>query len=387
MSPCRADHIRSLLQDIRALCRVPEGALPLHAPVFHGRERDYVLNAIDSTFVSSVGAYVTRFENMLQEITGTRHVVACVNGTAALQVALHLAGVRTGELVITQALSFVATANAIVHSGAEPVFLDVDTHTPGLSPDAVEEFLRSQCERASHGCRHKATGKRIAACVPMHTFGLPCHMERLTALCADWNIPVVEDAAEALGSLQHGRHCGTFGLLGTLSFNGNKIVTTGGGGAILTNDDALGALAKHLTTTAKLPHAWEFRHDQVAWNYRMPNLNAALGCAQLERLDAFVEEKRQRAQAYAALFADSAWQFVSEPEGSRSNYWLCAVRAPQHTDRDYFLNAANAEGIMCRPAWVPLHTLPMYAHCIQDTLMATNDAASRLVNLPSGVLD
>lgn len=374
----------SCLESIRRLCN-SDSPLLLHAPIFNGKEREYVMDAIDSTFVSSVGAYVTRFEDMLREITGARHAVACVNGTAALQVALHVAGVKHNDLVITQGLSFVATANAICHCGAEPVFLDVDEDTLGLSAQAVESFLTEQCERDTEGCRHKASKRRISACVPMHTFGHPCHMDALTAVCAEWGIPVVEDAAEALGSSYKGRHCGTFGRLGTLSFNGNKIITTGGGGAIITDDSDLGVLAKRLTTTAKIPHPWEFRHDAIAWNFRMPNLNAALGCAQLERLDHFLEEKRARAVGYAQLFANTPWRFVPAPADAQSNYWLCAVLAPNRMERDAFLAESNAAGIMTRPVWEPLHTLPIYSHCLSDSMKQTRNIADRLVNLPSGV--
>lgn len=375
----------SLLAGIRSLHRRPEGFLPLHAPIFDGNERAYVLDTIDSTFVSSVGAYVNRFERMLESATGARRAVACANGTAALQVALHLAGVRPGDVVLTQALSFVATANAVAHCGAEPVFLDVDRETLGLAPEAVRAFLETHCRRNGATCRLKEDGRRVAACVPMHTFGLPCRADSLRDLCDEWGIPLVEDAAEALGSRRGGRHCGTFGLLGTLSFNGNKIVTTGGGGAILTNDEELGARAKHLTTTGKQPHAWRFFHDDVAWNYRMPNLNAALGCAQLERLDAFVEEKRRIAEGYAALFAGTPWEFVREPPDTRSMYWLCAVLLRDRAERDAFLEASNAAGVMTRPVWEPLHTLPMYMHCHRDELTTTQWVADRLVNLPSGV--
>lgn len=378
------ENFTTFISGIRRICsRVSGEEIPLHAPVFVGNESKYVLNAIDSTFVSSVGAYVTRFEDMLREVTGAKYAIACVNGTSALHVALHLAGVRRDNMVITQALSFVATGNAIVHCGADPIFLDVDAATLGLSPETVADFLHSQCERVGGGCRHKATGRRVAACVPMHTFGLPCRLEKLIALCADWRIPLVEDAAEALGSKYQGKHCGTFGLLGILSFNGNKIVTTGGGGAILTNDAALGALAKHLTTTAKIPHAWEFRHDATAWNYRMPNLNAALGCAQLEWLDAFVDAKRGLARAYAALFSGTNWEFVTEGRESHSNYWLSTVRAPDRACRDALITVASTDSIQCRPAWEPLHTLPMYTQCLRDELTVTMREAMCLVSLPS----
>ena len=374
-----------LLEAVRAIHRIPEGPVPLHAPIFKGREREYVLDTIDSTFVSSVGEYVNRFEGMLREITSAKHAVACVNGTAALQVALVLAGVKPGDLVITQAVSFVATANAISHAGGEPVFLDISPVTLGLSPEALKLFLEQECRMQGKKCVHKATGQHVAACVPMHTFGLPCDIDSIAALCTEHGIPVVEDAAEALGSTYKGQHCGTFGLLGTLSFNGNKIVTTGGGGAIITDDSELGRLAKHITTTAKIPHRWEFRHDLCAWNFRLPNLNAALGCAQLEQLGGFIEHKRNIAKAYGELLAGLPWEFVPEPAHSRSNYWLCAVRFSNKKERDAFLTVSNDAGIMTRPCWEPLQTLPMYAERIKGPLQHAEQATATIVNLPSGV--
>ncbi len=374
-----------ILQSIRNICHEPQAFIPLHAPVFQGKEKEYVLSTIESTFVSSVGEYVRRFEQMLCEITGAKYAIACANGTSALQVALHLAGVRSQELVITQSLSFVATANAIHHCGAEPVFLDVDTDTLGLCPKAVRRFLEEHCEIKNNTCYHKATQKRIAACVPMHSFGHPCKIDALCNICEAWHIPVVEDAAEALGSYYKNKHCGTFGKLGIFSFNGNKIVTTGGGGAILTDDETLGPLAKHITTTAKIPHTWKFYHDMPAWNLRLPNLNAALGCAQLEQLPDFLTKKRARAKAYETLFANSDWQFIKEPENTKSNYWLCTILAKSETERDLFLEQSNAAGIMTRPAWELLHTLPMYGHCIANKLIVSKNFATRLINLPSGV--
>ena len=373
-----------LLSEIRRINNVAEGPLPLHAPVFKGAERQYVLDAIDSTFVSSVGAYVDRFERMMEELTGATRAVACVNGTAALEMCLLLAGVTAGDLVLTQPISFVATANAIAHLGAEPVFVDIDGDTLGLSPDAVSEFLDSECEKTAGGCRHRASGKRVAACVPMHTFGLPCRITSLAAVCENWNIPLVEDAAESLGSTYKGQHCGTFGTLGAVSFNGNKIVTTGGGGAILTNDKALGDKAKHWTTTAKVPHKWLYQHDHIGWNFRMPNLNAALGCAQLEKLPEFIQEKRNKAVAYGKMLQGSDWQFVYEPADALSNYWLCAVLTKSREERDAFLTASNGADVMTRPVWQPLNTLPMFKHCFCGNLPVCNDISARLINLPSG---
>lgn len=377
----------TLIAKIREAQQLHGAAEPLHAPVFKGKEREYVLDAIDSTFVSSVGEYVNRFEEMLCEITGAVKATACCNGTCALEMALRLAGVESGDAVVTQPISFVATANAVAHIGATAVFVDIENKTLGLSPDALEQFLEARCIHKNDACFLKETGQRIAACVPMHTFGLPAEMDRINAICETWNIPVVEDAAEAIGSYYKGSHCGTLGKLGILSFNGNKTITTGGGGAILTNDAELGRKAKYLTTTAKIPHPYLYRHDQTGWNYRLPNLNAALGCAQLEQLDHFLEVKRKRAEIYAELFSDHRWQFVAEPDQSKSNYWLCAVLTGSRSERDQFLEEANAAGIGMRPVWEPLHTLPMYSQCLHGDLNVSMDIASRLVNLPSGVGD
>lgn len=359
--------------------------LPLHAPVFHGNERDYVLSTIESTFVSSVGAYVDQFEAMLRDLTGSRAAIALSNGTSALFMALLLAGVESGNLVLTQSLTFVATANAIRHAGADPAFLDIDRSTLGLSPDALHEFLESECERVMMGCRHRASGRRVAACVPMHTFGFPCRIQEIVDICESWGIVVVEDAAEALGSSRGGRHCGTFGLMGTLSFNGNKICTTGGGGAILTNDETLGKKAKHLSTTAKIPHPWRFEHDMVGFNLRLPNLNAALGCGQLEQLRDFVLFKRDLAARYQKAFSSACIDFVVEPPDTRANYWLSAILTDSREERDACLDATNQAGVMTRPVWEPMHTLPMYLGCMTDSLTVTSDIADRLINIPSGV--
>lgn len=376
-----------LIERVSRLQRLAPEGLPLHAPVFRGREKQYLLDVVDSTFVSSVGDYVNRFERLLERKTGAGHAVACINGTAALEMALRLAGLRRGDLAVTQSLSFVGTANAIVHAGGRPVFVDVEQRTLGLSPEALRDFLNSQCEPGEGGCRHKPSGRRIGACVPMHTFGLPLQIKDITDICHQWRIPVVEDAAEALGSSVAGRACGTWGLLGILSFNGNKIVTAGGGGAILTNDETLAARARHLTTTAKKIHQWEFRHDETAWNFRLPNLNAALGCAQLEQLEEFLAIKRWRAQQYAGVFSDGGWQFIRENEGSAANYWLCAALTNSRRERDIFLEESNQAGLGTRPAWTPLHTLPMYAGDPVGEMSQTLDLAGRLVNLPSGVGD
>ena len=360
--------------------------IPLHAPIFAGRERDYVTDTINSTFVSSVGAYVDRFEGDMVAYTGSPRAVATVNGTAALHIALKLAGVQPGELVITQSLTFVATCNAIAYCNAEPLFIDVDRHTMGLSPRAMEVWLTENAHVVGDGvCRVKEDGKVIRACLPMHTFGHPVDLDALIDVCARWKIVMVEDAAESLGSFYKGRHTGTFGALGTLSFNGNKIITTGGGGMILANEE-LGKRAKHLTTTAKQPHPYEYVHDEVGYNYRLPNINAALGCAQLEQLEAFVAIKRELSARYSAHFQGSDLQFVTEPAECRSNYWLNAVVCYSSAQRDSLLKATNDKGVMTRPIWALMNHLPIYANCRKGDLTQAEWLEARVVNLPSSVM-
>lgn len=362
------------------------GPIPLHAPVFGGHERAYLLETIDSTFVSSVGPFVERFERDIAAYTGSPRAVATVNGTAALHVALRLAGVGPDDLVLTQPLTFVATCNAIAYCGAEPVFIDVDRHTLGLSPLALEAWLDEHARLDSDGvCRSRADDRVLRCCVPMHTFGFPADLDGLVAVCARWNLAMVEDAAESLGSLYHGRHTGTFGLLGALSFNGNKIITTGGGGMILANE-TLATHARHLTTTAKTPHAYEYVHDELGYNYRLPNLNAALGCAQLEQIEAFVAAKRALSDGYAALLADSPLRLVREAADCRANYWLNTVICETPAQRDALLERTNAQGVMTRPIWRLMHTLPMYAHCRHGVLENAEWLEARVVNLPSSVL-
>ena len=363
-----------------------KGFIPLHEPLFNGNERKYVLDAIDSTFVSSVGAYVDRFEGMMAEISQTEQAVAVVNGTAALQVALRLAGVKQGDEVLTQALTFVATANAITYNNAAPVFLDVDLDTMGLSPTAVEAFLDEHGELKHDGCYNRKTGNRIAACLPMHTFGFPVHLNELIIVCNKWNIPVVEDAAESIGSTYHGKPTGGFGQSGIYSFNGNKIVTSGGGGAIVTNDDQLGDFAKHLTTTAKKTHKYEYAHDEVGYNYRMPNLNAALICAQLEQLDTFIENKRDLAAQYESFFIGQGVTFRTEIPDTRANYWLMCVELGDRKERDRFLKETNKEGVMTRPIWQLMYKLPMYDHCFRDHQTNAEYLEDRIVNIPSSVV-
>ncbi len=360
--------------------------IPLHAPVFAGRDKQYVVDAIDSTFVSSVGAYVDRFEADIATYTGSPKAVATVNGTAALHVALRLAGVSIGDLVVTQPLTFVATCNAIRYCGAEPVFVDVDRRTLGLSPLALASWLEGHARLDGDGfCRTRADGRIIRACVPMHTFGHPADLEGLSSVCRDWRLALVEDAAESLGSFFKDRHTGTFGLLGALSFNGNKIITTGGGGMVLSGK-VLGARAKHLTTTAKKPHPYEYVHDELGYNYRLPNLNAALGCAQLERLEPMIAAKRELAERYASFLAGSDLEFVREPEGCRSNYWLNAVVCDAPPQRDALLKATNDAGVMTRPIWTLMTRLPMFESCQRGPLENAEWLERRVVNLPSSVL-
>ncbi len=373
-----------IISFIKNLYKTPTDFIPLHEPRFLGNEKKYVMETIDSTFVSSVGKYVDRFEEMIKEYTGAKYAIAVVNGTAALHMSLHLAGVKRDELVITQALSFIATCNAISYIGAEPVFIDVDSKRLGMSADALMSFLKN-VEIIDGKAIHKPTGKRIAACVPMHTFGFPVEIDKIIDICDQYNIPVVEDAAESLGSTYKNKQTGTFGLLGTYSFNGNKTITCGGGGIIVTNDDNLGKMAKHLTTQAKVPHRWEYVHDHIGYNYRCPNLNAALACAQLEQLDTFIENKRKTAEEYKSFFANSSINFIQEQSDSKVNYWLNAILLPSHEARNIFLAETNDNNVMTRPVWALMHRLEMFENCIHDGLVNSIDIENRLVNLPSSV--
>ena len=361
----------------------------LHEPTFVGNEQKYVVDAIDSTFVSSVGLYVDRFEKMVASYTGARRAVAVVNGTAALHAALHLLGVGRDDLVITQPLTFVATANAICYCGADPVFVDVDNDTAGLSPSAVARFLEAECRLDENlGTVHKTSNRRVAACVPMHTFGLPMRIRELVDVCERWAIPLVEDAAESLGSHVGSKHVGRFGRLGVLSFNGNKTITTGGGGMIITDDPEIGRRAKHVTTTAKVPHRWEFVHDDLGFNYRLPNINAALGCAQMEQLDIKLRAKaeiRHRYQEFLAKRADEPrrYQLISATPGTISNYWLNAIRCSSRIDRDEILGVLNDNEIMARPVWELLYRLPMYKAAISDSCPMAEALSDTVVNVPS----
>lgn len=359
--------------------------IPLHIPHFGGNEKKYLLETIDSTFVSSVGAYVDQFEVMMQSITGTRKAVAVVNGTAAIQVALRLVGVESGDEVLTQALTFVATANAIAYQNATPIFLDVDLDTMGLSPKAVSSFLGEFGDLREDGCYNKKTGRKISACLPMHTFGFPVHLDELLTVCNAWKIPVVEDAAESLGSEYKGRPTGSFGKIGAFSFNGNKIVTSGGGGALVTNDLKLGEKAKYLTTTAKIPHPFEYVHDEMGYNFRMPNLNAALACAQLEQLNKFLENKRKLALEYKSFFETDGMKFRTETPETKANYWLMCVELENKATRDLFLQTTNENGVMTRPIWQLMYRLPMYADCQKDNQVNAEFLEERIVNIPSSV--
>lgn len=357
--------------------------IPLHAPTFKGNEKNYVLQTIDSTFVSSVGKFVDEFETKIESITGTEKAVATVNGTAALHAALYMAGVRAGDLVITQALTFVATCNALYHMGAEPVFVDVSSKSLGLCPRALDIFLEEHALLTDDGAIHKKTKQRFQAIVPMHTFGHPVELDELLKVCIKWGIALVEDAAESLGSYYKGRHTGTFGDFGAISFNGNKIITTGGGGVILCKTAESGKHTKHVTTTAKVPHPFEFYHDEAGFNYRMPNLNAALGCAQLEALEHFIQQKRELAKHYQSFFNNSEYQLVVEPEYAKSNYWLNAIICPDKSARETFLKETNAKGVMTRPIWQLMHRLPMFQGALRGDLSQSEYIEAHLVNLPS----
>ena len=372
----------------RELYRQTKDFIPLHVPVFRGKEKQYLLDTIDSTFVSSVGAYVNKVEEFGAALTETKKAVAVVNGTAAMQVALRLAGVKEGEEVITQALTFVATANAITYNNAEPVFIDVDLDTMGMSANALRDFLAEFGEKREDGVYNKYSDKRIAAILPMHTFGFMCRIEEIKAISEAWGIPLVEDAAEALGSKSNGKSAGGFGQMGAFSFNGNKIITAGGGGLIVTNNEELGKEAKHLTTTAKQPHAYEYYHNALGYNFRMPNLNAALLLAQFEKLEEYRIAKSKLYSDYQSFFAaeENKVDLIPIPETtSQWNYWLFSVRLESKTERDKFLNKTNNEGVMTRPIWQLMYRLPMYQNCQRDAQENAAYLEERIVNIPSSV--
>jgi perosamine synthetase len=364
-----------------------EEFVPLHRPVFEGNERQYLVDCIDSNFVSSVGAKVSEFEQLVAEFTGSKYAIATVNGTAALHISIELAGVKPGDEVISQALTFIATCNAISYVGAEPLFIDVDLDTMGLSPFALKRFLEKNAEKRASGTFNKISGKRISACVPMHTFGFPCRIAEISEICAEWDIALIEDAAESLGSYVGSRHTGTFASMSTLSFNGNKLITTGGGGMIITDDAELAKRAKYITTTAKLPHSYEFVHDEIGYNYRMPNLNAALGCAQMERLDEFLTIKAHLANQWNAFFYERNVDFVKAVDGNNANHWLNAVIFDSRLDRDVFLMMTNDNNVMTRPIWTLMSKLPMFKDCQRDGLENSLWLEDRVVNIPSSVPD
>jgi perosamine synthetase len=360
--------------------------IELHEPRFGERERQLVLDCIDTNWVSSAGKYVTRFEEMVASATGSRHAIATVNGTAALHAALVLEGVQRDDEVLLPAVTFVATANAISHAGAVPHFVDSTWDTFGLDPAALDAHLSQISARRGDTWVNKHTGRRLRAVVPVHVFGHPVDMDTLCAVAAKYDLVIVEDATESLGSTWKGQGCGTFGRSAVLSFNGNKIVTTGGGGMILTDDDNLARHARHFTSTAKKSHVWAFDHDEVAYNYRLPNLNAALGCAQMERLPALIEAKRELAKRYLRAFSDSPWARVyREPKGARSNYWLntLVLQREHASERERLLSALYERGIRARPLWTPMHLLPMYRDCPRAPLNVAEDMYARCINLPS----
>ena len=360
--------------------------IPLHEPRFVGNEKKYLNECIDSTFVSSVGKYVDRFEKEFASFVGAKYAIATVNGTAALHISLILANVKGDDEVITQPLTFIATCNAISYIGAKPVFVDVDLDTMGLSPESLKSFLEVNCEIINNQCINKTTKKIIKACVPMHTFGHPCKIEEIKEICDKWNITLVEDSAESLGSFYKDKHTGTFGKVGAFSFNGNKIITSGGGGVIVTDDEQIAKRAKHITTTAKIPHPYEYVHDEIAYNYRLPNINAALLVAQMENLDRFLESKRELALSYEEFFKTSNIDFIKEPKDSKSNYWLQAVLLNGVTQRDEFLEFTNKNGVMTRPIWRLMNELEMFKDCQKDELKNAKYLEERVVNIPSSVI-
>lgn len=360
--------------------------VPLSVPKFIGNEKKYLAECIDTTFVSSVGKFVDRFEKDMADYTGAKKAVVCVSGTNALHMALLLVGVERNDEVLTQALTFVATCNALSYIGAHPVFIDVDKDTLGLSPSAVRTWLENNAELKNGACYNKRTERRVKACVPMHTFGHPVYLDELVQICTEWHIELVEDAAESIGSLYKGKHTGTFGKVAAISFNGNKTITTGGGGMLLFQDEKLAEFAKHITTQAKVPHRWAFVHDHIGYNYRMPNINAALGCAQLEKLESYVKDKRETAEKYKEFFASIPdVTFFTEPEGSRSNYWLNVVLLKDKAAQQEFLEYTNDNGVMTRPVWELMNRLEMFKDCESDSLENTRWLADRIVNIPSSV--
>lgn len=377
-------NFREIVEFIKSLYPQYKDTVFLHAPVFFGNEKKYLDDCIDTTFVSSVGQYVDRMEQMVAEFTGAARAVVCVNGTNALHMSLMLSGVEQDDEVITQPLTFIATANAINYCNAVPVFCDVDIDTMGLSPTAVRKWLEENAEVKKGVCYNKSTGRKISAIVPVHTFGHPVKLDELATLCEEWKLVLVEDAAESIGSFYKGKHTGLFGKVAALSFNGNKTITTGGGGMLLFMDKEIGEKTKHLTTQAKIPHRWEFRHDAIGYNYRMPNINAALGCAQMENIEKILENKRETAMVYKAFFAGSDIQFFDEPKDCKSNFWLNAVLLPDKKAQLKFLEETNDCGVQTRPVWELMSRLKMFKDCQCGVLKNAEMFADRVVNIPSG---
>ena len=375
----------SVVDFIRSVYKT-DSFIPLHEPRFSGNEKKYLNECIDSTFVSSVGKFVDEFENKIASYTGAKYAIATSNGTSALHISLLISGVENGHEVITQPLTFVATCNAISYCNAIPVFIDVDKDTMGMSPIALENFLKVNAIVKNQQCVNKSTGNIIKACVPMHTFGHPCRIDEIQRICKEWHIILVEDSAESLGSFYNNQHTGTFGELGVISFNGNKIITSGGGGCILTNNEELAKKAKHITTTAKEPHKWDYAHDLVGYNYRMPNLNAALIVAQLEQLDGFLKSKRSLAKFYKEFFQNGDIHFVTDPENAKSNYWLNSIILKSKDQRSLFLDETNSQGIMTRPIWILMNKLPMFKEAQCGDLTNAEWLEERVVNLPSSVI-
>jgi aminotransferase in exopolysaccharide biosynthesis len=355
----------------------------LHEPVFLGNEKQYLTDCIDSTFVSYVGEYVTRFEESVRAYTGAHHAKAMINGTSALHMGLLVSGVGPGDLVLTQSLTFVATANAITYTGATPFFIDVDEASLAMHPDSLRHFLHEETQKKADGLYHKASGKRIAACLPVHVMGHACRIEEIAMVCTEHGIPLIEDAAEAMGSYWKGRHLGTFGDIGVLSFNGNKTITTGCGGMILCKDEELAARVAQWSTTAKKPHPWAFEHDAIGYNYRLSNVSAAIGLAQMEKLDQILASKRATASAYSDFYEHSPFRFIAEPEGGRSNYWLNTIALADEATQHGFLAFMNENGVNCRPLWTGMHELEMFKDCPRTTLPMTEKLTRTLVNLPS----
>lgn len=360
--------------------------IPLHEPFFAGNEKEYLLNTIDTTFVSSVGEYVNRFEAEIATYTGAKHAVACVNGTNALHIAMVVSGIKANEEVLTQALTFIATSNAISYIGAKPVYIDVDTDTLGMSPNSLKKFLDEFAIKRDDGYTYnKLTNRRIAACIPMHTFGFPLRIDEIKKLCDEWNIILIEDAAESLGSFYKNIHTGRWGEIGVFSFNGNKTITCGGGGALITDNSATAKKIKHLTTQAKVPHRWKFIHDEIGYNYRMPNLNAALACAQLEQIDFILERKRKLSEEYSLFFESINVPFVKEINDAHANYWLNAIILTDKYVQNDFLEFSNSNGIMSRPIWELMSNLSMFKDCQNDGLANSIWLSERVVNIPSSV--